>query len=255
MWAQIAAELAAPCSEVEWIHWDLGKTQMEKRGSDDSFSTIRFDLSPPQVDDARLQARRQHQDQQQQQQQQQQRANSEWSGHEETSLFAYRRSGMLWEDISKLLSGRTVTSCQAYFYRQAAIGPGWSQERKNKLCKLYDSLKPSMWAKIGEELKVRWEVAEDMHWRLGAVEMAQRAGVPLSTQATFRLAPLEHDIDNAEVHQHRDQEDDELSRHYHPIHPPLSETEPALMAHEAWPGTSVTLPCFADFAAGVELPF
>ncbi|KAG6186657.1 hypothetical protein E4U36_000502 [Claviceps purpurea] len=112
-----------------------------------------------------------------------------------------------------------------------------------------------MWAKIGEELKVRWEVAEDMHWRLGAVEMAQRAGVPLSTQATSRLAPLEHDIDNAEVHQHRDQEDDELSRHYHPIHPPLSETEPALMAHEALPGTSVTLPCFADFAAGVELPF
>lgn len=109
-----------------------------------------------------------------------------------------------------------------------------------------------MWAKMGEELNVSWEVAEGMHWRLGEEEMAERTSVPLSTQADFRLAPLEHDIDNTEVHQHRDREHDQSSRHDHPL---LSQTEPALMAHEARLGSSVTLPSFADFAAGVGLPF
>ncbi|KAG6079644.1 hypothetical protein E4U16_000883 [Claviceps sp. LM84 group G4] len=241
--------MAVPWREAERIHWIIGKIQMAKRGSDDSFRTTRFNLTPSQVDDAKVQAQRQQRDQQQGQQRQV--TKPEWSGDEETLLFAYKRCGMKdWEDISRLLPGRTADGCSNYHARQSKTGPAWPQERKNELCKLYESLKSSMWAKIGEELKMEWEHAEYMHWRLGAAGMAERAGVPLSTQADFRLAPLEDDIDNAEVDQHRDREHGESSRHHHP---PLSQTEPALMAHEARLGSSVTLPSFAHFAAGVDL--
>ncbi|KAG6056829.1 hypothetical protein E4U17_001917 [Claviceps sp. LM77 group G4] len=225
--------MAVPWSEAERIHWIIGKTQMAKRGSDDSFRTTRAHLPSPQVDEAELQVQRR-------QQQQHKGMGSEWSGDEETVLFAYKDACKSWETISDHLPGRTPYGCR----------PVWSQERKNELCKLYESLKRSIWSKIGEQLTVRWEAAEDMHWRLGAVEMARRASVPLSAQAAFRLAPLEDDIDNAEVRQHRDQGHDQLSRHYHP---PLSQTEPALMAHESRLGSSATLPSFAHFAAAVDL--
>ncbi|KAG6024198.1 hypothetical protein E4U40_003437 [Claviceps sp. LM458 group G5] len=218
---------------------------MAQRGSDDSFRTTRAHLPSPQVDEAEVQAQRQ-------QQQQNKEMGPEWSGDEETVLFAYKDAKKSWETISDHLPGRTANGCRKYHERQSKTGPAWSQERKNELCKLYESLKRSIWSKIGERLTVRWEVAEDMHWRLGAAEMAKRASVPLSAQAAFRLAPLKDDIDNAEVHQHRDREHDQLSRHYHP---PLSQTEPALMAHKARFGSSVTLPSFAHFVAGAELPF
>ncbi|KAG6056830.1 hypothetical protein E4U17_001918 [Claviceps sp. LM77 group G4] len=63
-----------------------------------------------------------------------------------------------------------------------------------------------MWAKIGEELKVGWKVAEDMHWNIGAKEMEERADIPLSFQATVEFAPSQ--ARNVEAHQHRDQEHD-----------------------------------------------
>lgn len=34
-----------------------------------------------------------------------------------------------------------------------------------------------MWAKVAEELQVPWRAAEAMHWQLGEVDMARRAGV------------------------------------------------------------------------------
>ncbi|KAG6057355.1 hypothetical protein E4U32_005232 [Claviceps aff. humidiphila group G2b] len=234
--------MAIPWDEAERIHWIIGRKQMEKRGSDDSFRTTRVHFPSPQVDEAEAQA-------QKEQQQQHKGAGLEWSGSEETVLFAYRDAKKSWKTISEHLPWRTIIGCHDYYYRQTLTGPAWPQERKNELCKLYESLKRSIWTKIGDQLTVRWEVAEDMHWYLGAAGMAQRAGFPLSTQVNFRLAPLEHDIDNTEVHQHRDHEHDQLSRHDHPL---LSQTEPALMAHETRLGSSVTLPSFADFAAGVE---
>ncbi|KAG5921146.1 hypothetical protein E4U61_007079 [Claviceps capensis] len=249
MWAPIAAKLAVPWSEAERIHWIIGKTQMAKRGSDDSFPTTRVNLTPPHVDDAaaEVQAKRQKQGQQQQEAA---IPGSGWSGDEETLLFAHRRSNMSWDEIAKLLPGRTATSCYTQHFQQSATGPAWPQERKNNLCKLYMSLKPSMWAKIGQELKVRWEVAEDLHWRLGAKKMAKRAGVSLSSQAAFRLAPRQDDFDNAEVYQHRNQEHDQSSRL--PQHP-QSRTERGPMAHVGQPGRSVTLPSFVEFTAGVDL--
>ncbi|KAG6054210.1 hypothetical protein E4U17_003995 [Claviceps sp. LM77 group G4] len=246
MWAPIAARMAVAWSEAERMHWIIGKVQMAKRGSDDSFHTTPVNPTPRQVYDAEIQAKRQKQNQQQQRAP---RPGSEWSGDEETFLFAHRRCGVSWEDISRLLPGRTATSCHTHHLQQSTTGPAWPQERKNELCKLYESLKPSMWAKIGEELGVPWEYAEFMHWRLGAERMAERAGVPLSSQAAFRLAPLQDGIDNAEVYQHRNHEHDESSR---PPQHPQSETESAIMAHVGQPGRYVKLPSCAELIADVD---
>lgn len=117
----------------------------------------------------------------------------------------------------------------------------------------FDSHKLSMWAKIGEELKVPWHVAEDMHWILGPVMRAERAGVPLSSQAVDGFLPPQ--AHHAEGHQHRDQEDDLTQKSPRHPRPSLSQTETASMTHEGQPGGSnaVTLPSFADLTAGVEL--
>lgn len=42
-----------------------------------------------------------------------------------------------------------------------------------------------MWAKVAEELQVPWRAAEAMHWQLGEVDMARRAG-----QTPFTLAAV-----------------------------------------------------------------
>ncbi|KAG6140406.1 hypothetical protein E4U12_006360 [Claviceps purpurea] len=112
-----------------------------------------------------------------------------------------------------------------------------------------------MWAKIGDVLKIPWQSVESIHWRLGAEGMAQRAefmeeraGAALSSQAAFGLAPPEED--NAEVHQPSDEERDQSS-HY-PQYPQY-QTEPAPMAHEGWPGSSVTVPGILEFDEGVKL--
>ncbi|KAG6255200.1 hypothetical protein E4U23_004649 [Claviceps purpurea] len=242
--------MAVSWSEAERIHWIMGKRQMARRGSDDSFRTTCVDLPLPQVDGAELQAPKQEQDQQQQGVK---KPRIRWSGDEETSLLAYKRAGMGWKEISDRLPGRTTESCNTYYHHQCESGPVWPQERKNELCKLYKNHKTSMWAKIGEELKVPWHVAEDIHWILGAVMRAERAGVPLSSHAVDgSLPPQAH---NAEVHQHRDQEHDLAQQSSRHPHSSLSQTEPAPITHEGQPGTSnaVTLPSFAHFAAGVEL--
>jgi hypothetical protein len=44
-------------------------------------------------------------------------------------------------------------------------------------------LKPEMWAKVAEEMAVPWRAVEAMHWQLGEIEIARRAGV-----APFTLA-------------------------------------------------------------------
>ncbi|KAG6242755.1 hypothetical protein E4U25_003062 [Claviceps purpurea] len=249
MWAPIAARMAVAWSEAERIHWMIGKTQMAERGSYDFFPTTRFNLLPLHEDDAatEVQASRQKQGQQQQEAA---IPGSAWSEDEETLLFAQRRSKISWDEIAKLLPGRTAASCQSHHSQQSTTGPAWHEERTNELCQLYVSLKSRMWAKIGEELKVRWEVAEDMHWRLRGKIMAIRYGVPLISQAALMLAPRQDDIDDGEVYQHRNQEHEPSSRH---SQHPQSQIGPAPMAHVGQHGRSVTLPSFLEFTAGVDL--
>ncbi|KAG5990282.1 hypothetical protein E4U52_004741 [Claviceps spartinae] len=166
--------------EVERMHWIIGRAQLRKRGTDDSFSATRINIPPPPpVDEAEVQAPRE--------QPQPQETKMRWSGGEEDILFAYRDAKMSWEQISSHLPGRTARSCEAHYFQQTRSGPEWPQERKNQLCKLYERLKPIMWAKMGDVLSIPWESVEDMHWRLGEKKIEELAAAALISQVRRHL--------------------------------------------------------------------
>ncbi|KAG6052901.1 hypothetical protein E4U32_007968 [Claviceps aff. humidiphila group G2b] len=239
MWSPIAAEMTATWGEVESMHWQLGKAEMEKRGLDDSFRTTpvsRVNLRvPPQAT----------------RQQGGNNRRSEWTGDEEAFLFACKEDGggMSWKEIGDLMPGHDASACRSYYLAQTASGPEWPQERKNQLCKLYESHKQRMWAPIGDAVRIPsqypcpWKVAERLHWRLGEKGMTERV-------SAFGLAPS--DEDNDEVHPHSDEEPDQSSHH---LQDPQHQTELAPMAHVGQPGPSMTLPSCAELKAGVDLLF
>ncbi|CCE35388.1 related to DRPLA protein [Claviceps purpurea 20.1] len=103
---------------------------------------------------------------------------TKWTEEEDKLLFTLKEavSDKTWQEISDHLPGRTVNSCRAHY--NVVLHRGWGHEEENKLARLYESRKAEneMSAKIGQELKLPWEEAEEMHWRLGAEGMAKRAG-------------------------------------------------------------------------------
>ncbi|KAK4038924.1 hypothetical protein C8A01DRAFT_17021 [Parachaetomium inaequale] len=110
---------------------------------------------------------------------------SKWSPEEDALIIELRGSGMKWDDISKRLPGRSSISCRLHYQNYLERRSEWDEERKNKLARLYERFKPEMWAKVAEEMQVPWRAAEAMHWQLGEIEMARRAGVvPFSLNMT-----------------------------------------------------------------------
>ncbi|KAI9158429.1 Myb-related protein A [Paramyrothecium foliicola] len=109
---------------------------------------------------------------------------SKWSPEEDALIIELRGSGMKWEDISKRLPGRSAISCRLHYQNYLERRSEWDEERKNKLARLYERFKSEMWAKVAEELACPWRAAEAMHWHMGELEMARRAGVtPFSLTA------------------------------------------------------------------------
>ncbi|KAH6656741.1 myb-like DNA-binding domain-containing protein [Truncatella angustata] len=102
---------------------------------------------------------------------------TKWSPEEDSLIIELRGSGMKWEDISKRLTGRSAISCRLHYQNYLERRSEWDEERKTKLARLYDRLKPEMWAKVAEEMAVPWRAVEAMHWKMGEDEMARRAGV------------------------------------------------------------------------------
>ncbi|KAK3315305.1 MYB DNA-binding domain-containing protein [Apodospora peruviana] len=113
---------------------------------------------------------------------------SKWSPEEDALIIELRGSGMKWDDISKRLPGRSSISCRLHYQNYLERRSEWDEERKNKLARLYERFKPEMWAKVAEEMQVPWRAAEAMHWQLGEVDMARRAGV-----VPFSLTPAAND--------------------------------------------------------------
>ncbi|KAL8281822.1 hypothetical protein RB597_009506 [Gaeumannomyces tritici] len=102
---------------------------------------------------------------------------SKWSPEEDAIIIELRGSGMKWEDISKRLPGRSSISCRLHYQNYLERRSEWDEERKNKLARLYERLKPDMWQKVAEEMQVPWRAVEAMHWQIGEQDMARRAGV------------------------------------------------------------------------------
>ncbi|KAG9257455.1 uncharacterized protein F5Z01DRAFT_671053 [Emericellopsis atlantica] len=109
---------------------------------------------------------------------------SKWSAQENATIIELRGSGMKWEDISKQIPGRSAISCRLHYQNYLERRPDWTEERKDKLAQLYERFKAEMWSKVAEELAVPWRAAEAMHWSMGEVDMAARAGTtPFSMAA------------------------------------------------------------------------
>ncbi|PSR77790.1 hypothetical protein BD289DRAFT_463510 [Coniella lustricola] len=67
---------------------------------------------------------------------------SKWSPEEDDILIELRGRGMKWEDISRRVPGRSVTSCRLHYQNYLERRSEWDEERKNKLARLYESRIP-----------------------------------------------------------------------------------------------------------------
>ncbi|KAI1766602.1 hypothetical protein GGR53DRAFT_202894 [Hypoxylon sp. FL1150] len=106
---------------------------------------------------------------------------SKWSHDEDKIIIDLRASGMKWEDISKRLPGRSAISCRLHYQNYLEKRAEWDEEKKNKLSRLYERnrFKEDMWKQVANEMGVPWRTVEKMHWQLGEVEIARRAGANL----------------------------------------------------------------------------
>ncbi|KAG5940677.1 hypothetical protein E4U59_002302 [Claviceps monticola] len=185
MWDKIAKKLAIPWRKAEALHWQIKsrKANPAERAGDiaKSLSEVCADLPLSQVHDAELQA-----NEQQQCQSQQDITENQWSREELSSLMTCLKSKMTWEETSKCLPGRTADSCRIYCENLRKKASQCSSESQSEFHRLYQRFKPEMWAKIGQEMKLPWEEAEEMHWRLGAEGLAKRTGA-----ANLTVAPRE----------------------------------------------------------------
>ncbi|MCJ1392723.1 hypothetical protein MMC18_005594 [Xylographa bjoerkii] len=102
---------------------------------------------------------------------------SKWTPEEDNLIIELRAPGMKWEEISKRLPGRSAISCRLHYQNYLERRGDWDEEKKNRLARLYERLKPEMWTPLAIELGVPWRAAEGIHWQLGEAEMARRAGV------------------------------------------------------------------------------
>ncbi|KAM0282558.1 hypothetical protein ACHAQH_002926 [Verticillium albo-atrum] len=136
---------------------------------------------------------------------------SKWSPEEDALIIELRGSGMKWEDISKRLPGRSAISCRLHYQNYLERRSEWDEEKKTKLARLYERLKPEMWAKLAEEMAVPWRAAEAMHWQLGEADIARRNGVtPFSlaavnveqAQQTQPLLAARHSPSRQQHHHH-----------------------------------------------------
>ncbi|KAK4655840.1 hypothetical protein QC762_305940 [Podospora pseudocomata] len=113
-----------------------------------------------------------------------------WSTEEDNKIINLRGQGNEWDDISKLLPGRSSVSCRLH-YQNYLEQPRWDEERKNSFARKYERLKSEMWTIRAKEMQVPWRAAEAMNWKLGKIEMVRRAGVVLSSRYHRSLAVRE----------------------------------------------------------------
>jgi hypothetical protein len=63
---------------------------------------------------------------------------STWSAEEDVILIQLRGKGMKWEDISSRIPGRSHMSCRLHYQNYLERRYPWTEERKDKLARLYE---------------------------------------------------------------------------------------------------------------------
>ncbi|KAL8950158.1 MAG: hypothetical protein Q9222_003786 [Ikaeria aurantiellina] len=103
----------------------------------------------------------------------------QWSKDDSDLLVTLRLQNMKWEDISQRFPGRTPTACRLRYQNYLERRFDWTDEKKQKLARLYERHKQKMWEPIAQELVIPWRTVEDMHWLLGQDHMATLGGSKL----------------------------------------------------------------------------
>lgn len=62
---------------------------------------------------------------------------SKWSQEEDAVIIDSRGKGVQWNEISKLLPGRSATSCRLH-YQNYLERPEWDEDKKDTLARLYE---------------------------------------------------------------------------------------------------------------------
>ncbi|KAF8442663.1 hypothetical protein BGX38DRAFT_1048817, partial [Terfezia claveryi] len=104
-----------------------------------------------------------------------------WQPEEDELIIKLRSMGKKWDDISKVLPGRSPTSCHLHYQNYIECQLQWDENQKNQLAIIYERFKSEMWVMVAREMKIPWRTTEEIHWVLGEEEIVQRAGrVPFS---------------------------------------------------------------------------
>lgn len=75
---------------------------------------------------------------------------SKWSQEEDAVIIDSRGKGMQWNEISKLLPGRSAISCRLH-YQNYLEWPEWDEDKMNQLARLYERYVDPCLFKAGRE--------------------------------------------------------------------------------------------------------
>ncbi|KAL9586597.1 MAG: hypothetical protein Q9212_000792 [Teloschistes hypoglaucus] len=122
-----------------------------------------------------------------------------WSDAESEELVKLRGQNIIWDDIARRLPNRTPTACRLRYQNYMERQYNWTDEKKEKLARLYVNHRHQMWDPIAKELNAPWRAVEHQHWMIGQEEMANLAGSRLlhgdrssgdSEVSSARIPPL-----------------------------------------------------------------
>lgn len=63
---------------------------------------------------------------------------TKWSAVENELIIRLRGDGMKGDDVSRHLPGKSAISCRLHYQKFLERRPGWDEEKKNKLARLYE---------------------------------------------------------------------------------------------------------------------
>lgn len=63
---------------------------------------------------------------------------SKWTPEEDRKIIELRGMGWKWDDISKELPGRSAISCRLHYQNYLERRSEWSEEKKDRLARLYE---------------------------------------------------------------------------------------------------------------------
>ncbi|KAK4693342.1 hypothetical protein P7C71_g4038, partial [Lecanoromycetidae sp. Uapishka_2] len=113
------------------------------------------------------------------------------TAEEDALRLQLRDQGMEWGEVEAKVAAYGASSCKLHCANNVWNEDMWTEEKMNKLAKVYERLRMDVWKPIADELCIPWDSVEGMHWSMGMDEMSLRAqGVPIEPKLPQLSAPI-----------------------------------------------------------------